>query len=62
MNMNQDTGFSSRQEDIRSKYLKDGVVFPLKVFDDNEFDKLAYNVSRNIKSFERNVRYIGLLQ
>ena len=40
MNMNQDTGFSSRQEDIRSKYLKDGVVFPLKVFDDNEFDKL----------------------
>ena len=38
--MNQDTVFSSGKEDIRSKYLEDGVVLPLRVFDDNEFDKL----------------------
>ena len=37
MNKNHETIFFSTPGEIRSKYLKDGVVFPLKVFNDNLF-------------------------
>ena len=39
MNKNHETIFFSTPGEIRSKYLKDGVVFPLKVFNDNLFTK-----------------------
>ena len=40
MSKNQEPILSSTKEGIRNKYLKDGVVFPLKVFDDNIFEEL----------------------
>ena len=40
MSKNQEQMLSSTKEGIRNKYLKDGVIFPLKVFDGNMFDEL----------------------
>ena len=40
MSENQELISSSTKEDTRNKYLKDGVIFPLKVFDGNMFNEL----------------------
>ena len=42
MNKDQEAIMSFTQDDIHSRYWKDGVVFPLKVFEDDLFDKLKY--------------------
>ena len=40
MNKNHESQLFSTPGKMRAKYLKDGVVFPIKVFDDNLFTNL----------------------
>ena len=65
MSKNQEPILSLTKEGIRNKYVKDGVVFPLKVFDDNMFEELKCNdkyqefrknceVSRTVPNIEGN--------